>query len=194
MCLGLWSRGKKLGWTLQNLDCSSCSVLWLKERGSLKGRQLPYWDWLLVKPILTLYIVPKVQLLLLADTLVFWVAPQPQSPGWQVQNRAVGHQDVTLIILPLTKLPFLRCSTFLTSFSCQGSPFILAGCLACHQTDQWLNIYSIPVFSSGTDEVWDSESWDLLLRPHSTILRFWTPNPHSFLVCAHWFAGHPWGR
>lgn len=97
--------------------------------------------------------MPKVQmLLLLADTLVFWVGTQPQSPGWRIQNGAISLQDITLallcpqksltlIILSLTEFPFLHCSTSLTCFFCQGSPFILAGCLAHHYTDQWLNIY-----------------------------------------------------
>lgn len=93
--------------------------------------------------ILTPYIMPKVQTLLRADTLVFLVGTQPQSPGWQVQSRAhqpPGHHLGLVFSMEVSnthyptfdQAPLSLCSTFLTCFFCQGSPFILADCLACH--------------------------------------------------------------
>lgn len=205
MCLGLWSRGKKLGWTLQNLDCSSRFILWLKERALWEDVSCHAETVLLRPRILTPYIMPEVQMFLRADTLVFSVGIQPQSPGWQVQSRAhrpPGHhlglvfstESLTLIISPLTPLPF---PSVLPSWPVSPVRVLRLSLqivwLVTKQTNGWIFIL-FQCLNTGMDEMWCSEFQDLLLKPHKTTLRFWTPLTHTFLGCAHWFASHPWGR
>lgn len=51
-------------------------------------------------------------------------------------------------------------------------------------TDQWWNTYFVPVFSKETDEVWRSESQDLLLRPDRTPEGSQLPSPtHISWAC-----------
>lgn len=132
-------------------------------------------------------------MLLLAERLVFWVDAQPQSPGWQVQNgpSAPDHLGLALSTevsntpyLTFNQVPFPPLFCLPGLFLPSGFSIYPCGLSGLSLTDQWWNTYFVPVFSKEMDEVWRSESQDLLLRPDRTPEGSQLPSPtHISWAC-----------